>query len=210
RPLGLSFAPGGELYVADARKGLLMVDAGGAVRVLATEQGGQRLGFTDDVVVARDGTVYFTDASAKYEDYALDLLEHRPNARLLSYHPSSGRLQLLMRGYFLNGVALAPDQSYLLVTETGAYRVWRVMLRGERAGRFEPFIENLPGFPDNITLGSSGRYWVAIGTPRKADVDWLLPRPFLRKAVARLPRALWPKPARYRFVLALDQPAHLL
>ena len=43
-------------------------------------------GLTDDVKVASDGMVYFTDASYKYplEDFELDVLENRGNGRLFA------------------------------------------------------------------------------------------------------------------------------
>ena len=45
---------------------------------------------------------------------------------------------------------------------------------------------------------------LALVTPRDAVLDRLLPHPFLRKVVARLPKLLQPAPKRFAFVLALD------
>ena len=66
--------------------------------------------FTDNLDLARDGTVYFSDASSRYgqADYMLDLLEARPHGRLLRYDPASRRTTVLLRDlYFANGVALS-------------------------------------------------------------------------------------------------------
>ena len=41
-------------------------------------------------------------------------------------------------------------------------------------------------------------------TPRDETLDKLLPHPFLRKVIYRLPKFLQPAPKRYSFVLALD------
>jgi hypothetical protein len=38
----------------------------------------------------------------------------------------------------------------------------KVWLRGEKAGKAETFVDNLPGAPDNIRLGSDGHYWIAL------------------------------------------------
>src|SRR5204862_3459194 len=91
RPLGLAFGPGRAIYVADADRGLLRIEDG-KVQVLATEQGGRRFGFTDDLDVGADGTVYFTDASWKFgfRRFVDDLIEHRANGRLLSWSPKTG------------------------------------------------------------------------------------------------------------------------
>ncbi|HEX3254115.1 MAG TPA: hypothetical protein VHS05_32060, partial [Pyrinomonadaceae bacterium] len=68
------------------------------------------------------------------------------------------------------------------------------------------FIDNLPGFPDGISSNGRDRFWLALVTPRQALFDrTLLPHPFLRKVVARLPKFLQPATQRYSFVLGLDQ-----
>jgi len=207
-PLGLQIDAEGNLIVADAHKGLLAVDTdSGSLRVLATEHGGVRFAFTDDVDVAGDGKIYFSDASSKFGQfqYYEDMLEHRPNGRLLEYDPASGRTRLLLDGlYFANGVAVAGDGSFVLVAETWKYRIQRYWLNGPSAGRAEVFVDNLPGFPDGVSTGSDGRFWVALFAPRSDVLDSVLPRPFLRKVIWRLPTWVRPGPAHHGFVLGLD------
>lgn len=212
RPLGLEFDRGGRLIVCDGYKGLLSIDLGGQIEVLATECDGRRFGFCDDLDIASDGTVYFTDASWKFgqTQFIDDLVEHQPNGRLLAYDPASKATRMVMDHlFFANGVAVAPDDSFLLVAETGAYRVLRYWLRGPRAGQAEVFIKNLPGFPDGITTGDAGRFWIALATPRDPTLDALLPIPWARKVVMRLPAFLRPGPKRYSFVLAVDADARV-
>lgn len=99
-------------------------------------------------------------------------------------------------------MALAQNESFVLVTETWKYRVTRVWLTGERRGQSDVFADNLPGFPDNITRSPRGdRFWLALFTARNAQLDAMAGRPFLRKVVARLPRAAQPKAVRHAFVL---------
>ena len=207
RPLGLHFAPSGALIVADADKGLLSVDAQGKITVLSTEHGGTRFAFTDDLDIAKDGTIYFSDASHRFgvHEYKLDLFEHRPSGRLLSYTASTATTRLLMDGlYFANGVAISPDQRFLLVVETAKYRVLRYWLAGPKAGKHEVFIDNLPGFPDGISAGKK-LFWLAIASPRTALLDRSMPSPWMRKVMTRLPDALRPAPQRHGFVLGLDE-----
>jgi sugar lactone lactonase YvrE len=206
RPLGLDFDREGNLVVADAYRGLLSIAPDGSVSVLTTEAGGRRLGCPNDLDIASDGTVYFTDATDRpLSDYTLDIIEHRPRGRFLAYDPATKQTRVLIDGiHFANGVALGPDEAFVLVVETGEYRVWRYWLKGPRAGGREVFVENLPGFPDNITFNGRDTFWLALVTPRNALLDKLLPRPFLRKAVVRLPSFLQPAPERYGFVLGLS------
>lgn len=73
------------------------------------------------MIESSDGTLYFSDASTKFEfhSWALDLLEMQPNGRLLKYDPSSNTTSLVLDGLaFANGVALSADQDYLVVCET--------------------------------------------------------------------------------------------
>ena len=207
RPLGLAFDPGGNLIVADAIKGLLSIARDGAVTVLTTGADGVSFGCTNDLDVAADGTIYFTDASSKFPltNFTADLLEHRGNGRFLAYDPKTKTTRTLLRDLcFANGVAISPDQSFALVVETGAYRVHRVWLKGAKQSQAETFIDNLPGFPDGISSNGKDKFWLSLVTPRDATLDKLLPHPFLRKVVARLPKFLQPAPKRYSFVLGLD------
>lgn len=212
-PLGLIFDANGNLIVADANKGLLSIASDGSVTVLTTTADGVAFGCTNDLDVAADGTIYFTDASSKYplSDFTADLLEHRGNGRLFAYDPKTKTTRTLLRDLcFANGVAVSPDQSFVLVVETGAYRVHRVWLSGPKQGQSEIFIDNLPGFPDGISSNGKDKFWLALVTPRDPILDKLLPYPFLRKAIARLPKFLQPAPKRYSFVLGLDPNGHVI
>jgi len=76
----------------------------------------------NDLDVAADGTIYFTDASSKYSlvIFKADLLEHQGNGRLLAYDPKTKATRVVLGNLvFANGVAVSPDQSFLLVVETG-------------------------------------------------------------------------------------------
>ncbi len=66
RPLGLHFDAGGRLIVADAVRGLLAIDAQGTVETLLTEVDGLPFAFTDDLDIASDGRIYFSDASWRH------------------------------------------------------------------------------------------------------------------------------------------------
>lgn len=210
RPLGLIFDRGGNLIVADAIKGLLSVDKAGAIKVLAAEADGVKFGCLNDLDVGADGTIYFTEASHKFpmDHHVNDLLEHQPNGRLLALEPQSQKPRTLLGDlYFANGVAVSPDQTYVLVAETGKYRVRRVWLKESRN---DVFIDNLPGFPDGISSNGKDKFWLALVTPRQALIDRMLPYPFVRKIVVRLPKFVQPGPQRYSFVVGLDTQGHVI
>jgi sugar lactone lactonase YvrE len=213
RPLGMKFDANGNLILADVIKGLLSISRDGAITVLSTQAEGINLGCPNDLDIAADGTIYFTDASSKFAiaDYRADILEHQPNGRLLAYEPATKATRVVLRDlHFANGVAISPDQTFVVVCETGSYRLHRVWLTGPKKGQSEIFVENLPGFPDGISSNGKDRFWLAVVTPRDATLDKLLPHPFLRKIVYRLPVFLQPAPKRYSFVLGLDANGHIV
>jgi sugar lactone lactonase YvrE len=165
-----------------------------------------RIHLANNAAVAADGTVYVSDSSRRFPlaDYLADLYEHSGTGRLLRRDPD-GSVQVLLDGLqFANGVALAPDESFVLVAETGAYRVLRYWLTGPKAGDHEVFAD-LPGFPDNLSTGPGGIFWVALPTRRDRRMDLLHRSPgLLRRAVVAIPERLQPPPVRTTWVLGLD------
>lgn len=213
RPLGLDWESRGRLIIADAVKGLLSLNVvTGNLEVLATEADGRPFLFTDDVDVGPDGLIYFSDASDRFgiHDYKLDLLESAGNGRLLRYDPANGEVETLVDALqFANGVAVAPDASFVLVVETGRYRVLKHWLDGPSQGATEVLIDRLPGFPDGVSANGRGTYWVAIPTPRNPLLDNLASMPRIRKVVARLPRAMHPQAVPYSMVLGVNEFGHV-
>jgi sugar lactone lactonase YvrE len=206
RPLGIELHPDGRLLVCDADKGLLLADrASGAIEVLVPS--GPELRLCNNAAVTSDGTIYFTDSSSRFdlEHYAADLFEHSGTGRLLRRDPD-GSVETVLTGLqFANGVALAPDESYVVVAQTGAYRLDKVWLTGDRAGDTTVLDGNLPAFPDNLSTGSDGLIWVALASPRDRLLDTLHRiHPAARKGVWALPERLRPKEKRTVWVRAVD------
>ncbi len=207
RPLGLDFDQDGNLYIADALAGLLRLNTDGSLEVLSTEVDDRPFRFVDDVEVGPDGLVYFSDASDRWMigDYKVDILEHQPYGRLLVYDPTTGQTTTLLDDlYFANGIAVAADTSFVLVNETSNYQTLRYYLKGPKEGQVDTFIQNLPAFPDGISRGSNGIYWLAMISPRNPMIDKLSNSPFMRRAIARLPDGAQPAPATHAGVLGID------
>jgi sugar lactone lactonase YvrE len=206
RPLGVELHPDGGLVVCDADLGLLHVGGDGTVRTWVADFEGERLVLTNNASVAADGTVYFTETSRRWGlgAYDDDILEQSATGRLFARHPD-GSVEVLLDGLaFANGVALAGDGSAVFVAETARYRIQRVDLGGGRAGEASMWVENLPGFPDNLT-SAGGIVWVAMPRPRDRLLDRLIPSTAARRAIRALPSRLKPKPSRRGFVVGLDE-----
>lgn len=220
RPLGLDFDAQGQLWVANAYSGLQRVAPDGTVVSVLSTIEGSPIKFADDVVVADDGKIYFSDASSKFsakqwggtlQASLLDMNEHGRYGRIIEYDPGTQRSRVIMRDLsFANGVALDSEGQFLLVAETGEYRVWKHWLIGDLAGQSEVIIDQLPGFPDNIHRGRNGRFWVGLTSPRSTIIDRLSESPLMRKMVQRLPAFMRPNVVHYGMVLAIDEHGKVL
>lgn len=204
RPLGIEIDPrDGSLIVCDAYRGLLRVTGDGTVTDLAHRAGGTRILFCNNAAVAADGVVYFTDSSHRFpvSHWRRDLLEHRPNGRVLAYHPASGRTEVVADGFFFpNGVALTPAGDALLLCETVAHRLLRLSLPDATV----TVLADLPAYPDNMSPVGDGTYWIALASPRVAIAEKLLPHPMLRRVAAVLPTRWQPQPLRYTIAALVD------
>ncbi len=192
RPLGLDF-DGDRLIIADAYAGLIQMSPDGDVEVLSTEADGLPFRFADDIEVGPDGRYYFSDASSKYQFHQtmLDIVEHGGHGRLLVYDPETRETEMLLDGLqFANGVAVAQDTSYVLVNETGSQQVRKFHLSGPKKGTDELIMDNLPGYPDNVSSAGDGTYWLTLVSPRSTSTDDMMRNKWLRKQLMKVPSIL--------------------
>jgi sugar lactone lactonase YvrE len=227
RVLGFDFDSTGRMIAADPLKGLLAIAADARVTVLVDRVSpNDPVRYANAVVVAPDGTIYFTDASTRfapaewggtYEASVLDILEQSASGRVIAHDPASGHTRVVARGLsFANGIALSSDGRTLFVTETGRYRIWKIDCRARdldvQSGspQARVLIDNLPGYPDNLMRGRDGRIWVGLFRPRNPAADELAQKPFLRKVLLRLPRSLLPLGRPYGHVFAFDEDGRII
>jgi sugar lactone lactonase YvrE len=200
RPLGLEHDADGRLVVCDAHRGLLRVDPDtGATEVLADRVDGVPLLVTNNAALAADGTIWFSDSSTVHplEEWRRDFGRHTRTGRLLRRDPDGG-VEVVLDGLaFANGVTLAADESFVTVAESGGRTVVRHWLAGARAGETDLLADDLPGYPDNTSLGSDGLIWVTIASPAVPVVALMHRSPrWVRVAMTSLPQRLQPQPRR--------------
>jgi len=214
RPLGLKFDKQKNLIVADALKGLLSIDSIGTVSLLTNEVAGTKIFYADDLDIAEDGTIYFSDATQRNRDIKDEIMELQPSGRLLSYNPATKATKVELEGMrFANGVAIGPNGEYLMVNETFGMLINKYWLKGPKRGQKEIWINQLPGFPDNITYNGDGIFWLALPNLRTGkEFEYLFDKPFLRKMLARLPQSVLdaqePKP--YGCIIGLNEEGHVI
>eukprot|EP00252_Welwitschia_mirabilis_P006347 TRINITY_DN17201_c0_g1_i1.p1 TRINITY_DN17201_c0_g1~~TRINITY_DN17201_c0_g1_i1.p1 ORF type:complete len:388 (+),score=58.73 TRINITY_DN17201_c0_g1_i1:408-1571(+) len=190
RPLGLRFHKTGDLYIADAYFGLLVVGPqGGLATPLTHKAEGIPLKFTNDLDVDDDGNVYFTDSSSNYQrkNFLQLIFSAENTGRVLKYDHHTKRTQVLLRdAYFPNGLSLSNDGLYFVFAETVTGRLLRHWLKGQRAGTTD-LVTTLPGYPDNVRVNQKGEIWVAIHARFNRLAFFLASHTSIRAFILKLP-----------------------
>ncbi len=195
-PLGMAFDRDGRLNVCVGGMGLYQVDMDGSVRRLTAETNRSLLSIVDDsnmkladdLDIASDGTIYFSEATTRFEmhDWYADALESRGNGRIIQYDPKTGQTKTILSNLvFPNGICMSHDNQSFLFAESWACRISKYYFAGPKKGSVEVVIANLPGYPDNINRSSDGRYWLALMGMRTPALDLALEMPGFRKRMAR-------------------------
>ncbi|WP_319517929.1 SMP-30/gluconolactonase/LRE family protein [uncultured Martelella sp.] len=195
-PLGLAFDADDNLHACVAGMGLYKVTPEREIIRLSDETprslfsviDDSRIRMADDLDIASDGRVYFSEATIRYgvSDWGVDALEGRGNGRIIAYDPKTGSTSTVLKGrVFPNGICMVGDGESLLFAETWACRVSRFWFDGPRKGQVETVIADLPGYPDNINLASDGRFWCALAGMRSPTFDLSLGFPAFRRRMAQ-------------------------
>ncbi len=195
-PLGMNFDREGNLVVCVGGMGLYMVTPQREVVKLTDETNrspfsiidDSQLRLADDLDIAPDGRIFFSEATVRYSahDWPLDAIECRGNGRLICYDPKTKTTRTVLRNrIFPNGITCLPDGQSLLFAETWACRISRFWFDGPKKGTVEPVLSNLPGNPDNINRASDGNYWVSLVGMRGPALDLAMRKPGFRRRMTR-------------------------
>lgn len=208
RPLGMTVARDGRLLICTSPGGLLAMDRStGATEVLVDAVDFRPLNFCSNVVELPDGTIYFTQSTAKftYGHFKGAIIEARGDGGLFRRDPDGTVTTLLDHLYFANGLTATLDGTALVFAETQGRRLSKYWLTGPKTGTVTVLAEHLSAMPDNISTGSTGWIWVAMVSEVNAAADALAPRaPWLRKLVWALPDRLQPQIAPEVYAVAFD------
>ncbi len=106
---------------------VIRIEKGGSVRILADRYQGKRLNSPNDVVVKKNGDIYFTDPPALYRTYPDG--PGKPQQELdfngVYRVTAAGKLELLMKDVqYPNGIAFSPDEKKLYVSSSRPDKYW--------------------------------------------------------------------------------------
>ena len=142
----------------------------GQITVIADGYGGKRLNSPNDVIVARDGAIWFTDPHyGIMTDYEGFRAEEELPCSVYRVDPD-GRIEAVITDMACpNGLAFSPDESRLYVADTGRMfssdpqhiRVYDMMDGKPRNGRI--FHKVSAGCADGVRVDSDGNLWSSAG-----------------------------------------------
>lgn len=203
QPLGMAFDRDDNLQVCIGGMGLYRVTPQREVQLVTDETNrswhsindDSRLRLADDLDIADDGRIFFSEATTRYEmhEWPVDGLEARGNGRIVCFDPRDGSTRTVLRDLkFPNGICIASDGQSILFAETWGCCIKRWWFDGPNRGRTQMVIDNLPGYPDNINLASDGNYWLALVGMRCPAYDLAMRMPAFRRRMAkRVPVDEW-------------------
>lgn len=156
---GNSMDTQGRLYTCerDGRR-VSRMEKDGKVTVIATEWQGKRLNSPNDVVVRRDGQIYFSDPASKA------VLEPQELGFNGLYHVTpEGKLSLITAKMVRpNGVALTPDGRILYVADSQDRKIFAFDLDlAGNASNERIFISGIDGSPDGLRIAENGNLYIA-------------------------------------------------
>jgi gluconolactonase len=135
--------------------------ATGAVETIVDSWSGLPLNSPNDVVVARDGSIWFTDPSYGH------LQGFRPKPLVgdfvYRYEVGTGRLAVVAGSFDKpNGLAFSPDERLLYVADNG--RPHHIVAFDLGAGTRRVLASGTPGHPDGLVVDSAGRLYASAGS----------------------------------------------
>jgi len=156
---GNTFDAQGRLYTCETHsRRVTRTDKKGKIDVLAERWQGKRLNAPNDIVVRKDGEIYFTDPAFGNQQDSRDLdfygvfhISHRGEMEVVA--KPKGRP---------NGVALAPSGRILYVTKSDDRNVRAYDLdKNGAASNERVVVSHIEGIPDGIRVDENGNLYVA-------------------------------------------------
>ena len=139
----------------------------GTITVLADSFDGKRLNAPNDVVVKRDGSVWFTDPDfgiLGYYEGARATPELPTN--VYRYDPETNRLDVVIDDIVRpNGICFSPDESVVYIVDCGTTprRILAYDVNGTKVTNKRVFTDAGEGTPDGFRVDTNGNLWAGWG-----------------------------------------------
>lgn len=159
-PLGLTYDVQERLYICESKgRRIVRMDKKGKQEVLAEKWEGKRLNGPNDIVVRKDGNVYFTDSV-----FGSALAKRELDFNGVFHISPKGELAVIAKWKQSrpNGVALAPNGRILYVSSSDDRKIVAFDLdRNGAASNERVFVSNVTGVPGGLRTDDKGHVFVA-------------------------------------------------
>ena len=145
-----------------------VTDADGSIHTVVDQFEGKKLNSPNDVVVGKDGLIWFTDP-----DYGLPadpvtkqkIGKEQPGEFVFCYNPKTKTLLAVAQDFTKpNGLCFSPDEKKLYVADSGSPKHIRVFdVNSGNLANSRVFAQIDKGGPDGIRCDSEGRVWSSAG-----------------------------------------------
>lgn len=163
---GNTYDRSGRLLTCEhATSRVVRAEADGSITVIAATYDAKALNSPNDIVVKRDGTIYFTDPTyGRMPYYGLPREQEHDFQGVYKVAPDGSGLTLLVDDFAQpNGLCFSRDERRLFVNDTdrGHIRVFDVGGDGRLSGGsvFAAVVGNGPGAPDGMKIDSAGNLY---------------------------------------------------
>jgi gluconolactonase len=179
---GLAFDLQGRLYICESEaRRVIRLDAKGKVETLAEKFQGKKFNAPNDIVVRRDGHVYFTDPAFGAAS------DHRDLDFYGVWHISpKGDVDVAVKWQTRpNGVTCSPDGKLLYVADSDRHAVVAFDIgRDGQLGNQRDVARNVAGVPGGMCTDADGRFYVAAKGVAVYTADGKLQRTLLEDQYA--------------------------
>src|ERR1700730_17240932 len=174
---GNTIDPQGRLVTCEhSARRVTRTELDGTITIIADKYNGKPLNAPNDVVVASNGSIWFTDPGygikGDYEGLKAPFEQDKRN--VFRVDPQSGDIKVVVDDFVMpNGITFSPDEKKLYVIDTGLtegpnnpahIRVFDVDTDAGRVSNGKVFADNFsPGFTDGMRCDTDGNVWCSMG-----------------------------------------------
>ena len=155
---GTTYDSKGNLYLCESRgRRVIRMDKKGAVEVVADKFEGKRLNAPNDIVVRKDGHVYFTDPA-----FGLQAQGRELDFFGIYHVPPRGPMELVAKPKGRpNGITLSPNGRVLYVANSDDRAIYAYDIDNKGAASNERiFAKGIEGVPDGMSVDEKGNLYV--------------------------------------------------
>lgn len=145
-----------------------VTEADGSINTMVDRFEGKKLNSPNDVVVSKDGLIWFTDP-----DYGLQadpvtkqkVGKEQPGEFVFCYNPKTKQIFPVAQDFVKpNGLCFSPDETKLYVADSGSPKHIRVFdVKSDKLANGRIFAQIDKGGPDGIRCDIEGRLWSSAG-----------------------------------------------